>query len=117
MLEKQLIINTNGSETRIALLEREDLTELFIERHHESAMVGNIYKARVNRVLPGMQAAFIDIGADRSAFTNPMTNPMTNPKMSPKAANGWRKTSAGPHGSIADPWRKSSPRASRSWSR
>ena len=68
MLEKQLIINTNGSETRIALLEREDLTELFIERHHESAMVGNIYKARVNRVLPGMQAAFIDIGADRSAF-------------------------------------------------
>jgi ribonuclease G len=68
MLEKQLIINTNPSETRIALLEREDLTELFIERHHESAMVGNIYKARVNRVLPGMQAAFIDIGADRSAF-------------------------------------------------
>ncbi len=68
MLEKQLIININEGETRMALLEREDLTELYIERHHERAMVGNIYKARVNRVLPGMQAAFIDIGADRSAF-------------------------------------------------
>lgn len=68
MLEKQLIINVNDVETRIALLERENLAELFIERHHERAMVGNIYKAKVNRVLPGMQAAFLDIGADRSAF-------------------------------------------------
>ena len=68
MLEKQLIINANESETRIALLERGDLAELYIERHHERAMVGNIYKARINRVLPGIQAAFIDIGADRSAF-------------------------------------------------
>lgn len=68
MLEKQLIININESETRMALLERGDLAELYIERHHERAMFGNIYKARVNRVLPGMQAAFIDIGAERSAF-------------------------------------------------
>jgi ribonuclease G len=68
MLEKQLIINTNQVETRIALLERENLAELFVERHHERAMVGNIVKAKVNRVLPGMQAAFLDIGADRSAF-------------------------------------------------
>lgn len=68
MLEKQLIINANESETRIALLEKGDLSELFIERHREQRLVGNIIKAKVSRVLPGMQAAFLDIGADRSAF-------------------------------------------------
>lgn len=68
MLEKQLIINANESETRVALLEKGDLAELFIERHREQRLVGNIIKAKVSRVLPGMQAAFLDIGAERSAF-------------------------------------------------
>jgi len=68
MLDKQLIINANSSETRIALLEKEQVAEVFIERHRERAIVGNIYKGVVNRVLPGMQSAFINIGTDRSAF-------------------------------------------------
>ncbi len=68
MSDKQLVINTNISETRIALLEKDRVAELFIERQRERGMVGNIYLATVMRVLPGMQAAFVDIGAHRTAF-------------------------------------------------
>ena len=68
MLDKQLIINTNPSETRIALLEKERVAELFIERCRERGIVGNIYLGTVMRVLPGMQAAFINIGIERTAF-------------------------------------------------
>lgn len=68
MLDKQLIINANSSETRIALLEKERVAELFIERERERGIVGNIYLGTVMRVLPGMQAAFINIGAERTAF-------------------------------------------------
>jgi ribonuclease G len=68
MADKQLIINTNPSETRIALLEKERLSELFIERNRERGIVGNIYLGTVTRVLPGMQAAFVNIGIDRTAF-------------------------------------------------
>ena len=65
---KKLVINSNVAETRIALLEGERVAELYIERHSKRGMVGNIYKGRVTRVLPGMQSAFVDIGVDRSAF-------------------------------------------------
>lgn len=65
---KKLIINSTVSETRIALLEGERLAELYVERQNKRGMVGNIYKAKVSRVLPGMQSAFVNIGADRSAF-------------------------------------------------
>jgi ribonuclease G len=68
MLDKQIIINTNKSETRIAVLERERVSELFIERERERGIVGNIYLGIVMRVLPGMQAAFVNIGAERTAF-------------------------------------------------
>lgn len=68
MTDKQLIVNTNRSETRIALLEKDRVSELFIERRRERGMVGNIYLGTVMRVLPGMQAAFVNIGADRTAF-------------------------------------------------
>ncbi|MCX6117332.1 MAG: hypothetical protein NT027_07315 [Proteobacteria bacterium] len=68
MLEKQIIINTNDSETRVAVMEREHVAELFIERTHNRGLMGNIYKAKVSRVLPGMQAAFIDIGEDKAGF-------------------------------------------------
>lgn len=67
-MEKKLIVNSNVSETRIALLEEGKLAELFIERHSNKGLVGNIYKAKVSRVLPGMQSAFVNIGLDRSAF-------------------------------------------------
>ena len=65
---KKLIINATASETRIGLLEGNRLVDLYVERHTKRGMVGNIYKAKVSRVLPGMQSAFVNIGADRSAF-------------------------------------------------
>jgi len=64
----ELIINTTAQETRIALLENGVLAELHIERESDKGIAGNIYKGRVQRVLPGMQAAFVDVGLTRSAF-------------------------------------------------
>ena len=66
--EKQLIINTTYCETRIALMNGGQLSELFIERAHEGGIVGNIFKGVVSRVLPGMNSAFVDIGLSKAAF-------------------------------------------------
>ena len=63
-----LLINVTGDETRVALVEDGVLAEFYVERKRDRGIVGNIYKGRVVRVLPGMQAAFVDIGTDRSAF-------------------------------------------------
>jgi ribonuclease G len=63
-----LVINAEGPETRVALIEKGLLSELYIERRRERGIVGNIYKGRVKRVLPGMQAAFVDLGIEKSAF-------------------------------------------------
>ncbi len=63
-----LVINATVEETRVALLEDGTTAELYIERNKDRGLVGNIYKGRVARVLPGMQAAFVDIGLDRAAF-------------------------------------------------
>jgi ribonuclease G len=65
---KEIIVSEDDYETRAALLENKVLAELFIERKGERYILGNIYKGRVTSVLPGMQAAFIDIGLDRNAF-------------------------------------------------
>lgn len=65
---KKLVINTTVSETRVALVEDDKVAELYIERLSRRSMVGDIYKAKVSRVLPGMQSAFVNIGSDRSAF-------------------------------------------------
>lgn len=65
---KEIIINRDEYETRAALLENNALAELFIERRGERYVLGNIYKGRVNSILPGMQAAFVDIGLGRNAF-------------------------------------------------
>ena len=67
-MNKKLVVNVNVSETRIALMEEDRAVELYIERQSSLGMVGNIYKAKVSRVLPGMQSAFVNIGSDRSAF-------------------------------------------------
>lgn len=63
-----LLINVTGHETRVALVENGVLAEFYVERKRDRGIVGNIYKGRVVRILPGMQAAFVDIGTDRSAF-------------------------------------------------
>jgi ribonuclease G len=65
---KKIIINVAAHETRVALLEDGNLAELFIERGDVSDIAGNIYKGKVQRVLPGMQAAFVDIGLKQAAF-------------------------------------------------
>ena len=64
----KLVINSDGPEHRVALLENDILTEIHIERPKEMGIVGNVYKGRVVRVLPGMHAAFVDIGIERTAF-------------------------------------------------
>src|SRR6266704_3668359 len=63
-----LVINAAGAETRVALVESGTIHEFYLERKRERGIVGNIYKGRVVRVLPGMQAAFVDIGIDKAAF-------------------------------------------------
>ncbi|MCP4020805.1 MAG: Rne/Rng family ribonuclease [Desulfobacteraceae bacterium] len=65
---KELVVNAAPHETRVALLENGTIAELFIERGDETSIAGNIYKGRVQRVLPGMQAAFVDIGFRQAAF-------------------------------------------------
>ncbi len=68
MGHNSLVINVDIGETRVALIENGILAELFVERTRDRSPVGNIYLGKVTRVLPGMQAAFVDIGLDRAAF-------------------------------------------------
>ena len=67
-MSTELLINVTPSETRVAMIEAGVLQEIHVEREARRGIVGNIYKGRVSRVLPGMQAAFIDIGLDKAAF-------------------------------------------------
>jgi ribonuclease G len=67
-MSNDLIINTRPHETRVALVENGSVVELHIERKTGQELMGNIYRGRIARVLPGMQAAFVDIGLDRTAF-------------------------------------------------
>lgn len=65
---QKMLVTSDPHETRIAVLEDDRLTEIFVERYRHRGLVGNVYKGRVTRVLPGMQAAFVDIGLERDAF-------------------------------------------------
>jgi ribonuclease G len=67
-LSAELLVNVTPRETRVAVIENGMLQETFIERANRRGLVGNIYKGCVCRVLPGMQAAFVDIGLERAAF-------------------------------------------------
>ena len=67
-MSEELLINVTPPETRVALVENGVAQELIIERASKRGIVGNIYKGRVSRVLPGMQAAFIEVGLERTAF-------------------------------------------------
>ena len=67
-MRREIIINASPSETRIAILEDKELAEVMVERPEAVRRVGDIYKGRVNAVLPGMQAAFVDLGLEKSAF-------------------------------------------------
>src|SRR6478736_3503512 len=67
-MTKEMIISSNGHETRVAILEEDLVAEIFIERERQRGVVGNVYKGRVSKVLPGMQSSFIDIGLERDGF-------------------------------------------------
>jgi ribonuclease G len=67
-MASELIINVTFNETRIAFVEDSVLVEFFVERKNDKSIVGNIYKGRVVRIVPGMDAAFIDVGLEKSAF-------------------------------------------------
>src|SRR5256885_5828664 len=67
-MSKEMIISSNGHETQVAILEEDLVSEIFVERERQRGAVGNIYKGRVSKVLPGMQCAFIDIGLERDGF-------------------------------------------------
>ncbi len=68
MNSEEILINMTPQETRVAIVENGTLQEVWIERRRNRGIVGNIYKGKVNRVLPGMEAAFVDIGLERSGF-------------------------------------------------
>src|SRR5215469_11748034 len=67
-MSKELIISANRHETRVAVVEDDQVVEIFHQRENEYSLAGSIHKGRVTRVLPGMQSAFVDIGLERDAF-------------------------------------------------
>jgi Rne/Rng family ribonuclease len=67
-MNKELYVSSTPHETKVALVEDDQLAEVFFERENEYTLAGSIYKGRVTRVLPGMQSAFVDIGLERDAF-------------------------------------------------
>ena len=66
--KKEILLDSNPFETRLAVVENDELVEFYLERKKDRGITGNIYKGKVVRVLPGMQAAFVDIGLERTAF-------------------------------------------------
>ena len=67
-MSKEICISSTPHETRLAILENDQLAEIYYERENEYTLAGSIYKGRVTRVLPGMQSAFVDLGLERDAF-------------------------------------------------
>ena len=80
-MSDELLINVTPMECRVALIQNGTVNELFVERTVKRGLVGNIYKGKVVRVLPGMQAAFVDIGLSRTAFLH--INDMIWPRNQP----------------------------------
>ncbi len=68
MAQSVIVVNADGPEKRVALIENGILSELYVERERARGTVGNVYRGKVLRVLPGMQAAFVDIGEEKAAF-------------------------------------------------
>src|SRR5579862_2943697 len=67
-MKREILINATSRETRVAILEDDQLVELLVDRPDARRMVGDIYLGKVEAVLPGIQAAFVDIGTEKSAF-------------------------------------------------
>ena len=67
-MKREILINACNLEVRVAAIEDNSLAEFYLERNQQRSLVGNIYKGKVTRVLPGMQAAFVDIGLEKAGF-------------------------------------------------
>ncbi len=67
-MNSEIVVNASHHETRVALLENGQVAELYVERKRNASLVGNVYKGKVVRILPGMQSAFVDVGFDKAAF-------------------------------------------------
>jgi len=67
-MSKELVISANRHETKVALIEGDQLVEVYFQRANEYSLAGSIHKGRVTRVLPGMQSAFVDVGLERDTF-------------------------------------------------
>ena len=67
-MTKEMIVSSNDRETRVAILEDDEVVEIFIERERQQQVAGNVYKGRVTKVLPGMQSAFVELGLERDGF-------------------------------------------------
>src|SRR6202042_3926528 len=67
-MSKELVISANRHETKVALIEDDQLCEVYFQRANEYSLAGSIHKGRVPRVLPGMQSAFVDLGLERDTF-------------------------------------------------
>src|SRR5436305_10027490 len=67
-MSKELVISANRHETKVAILEEDQLVEIYFQRANEYSLAGSIHKGRVTRVLPGMQSAFVDLGLERDTF-------------------------------------------------
>ena len=120
-MNKEMIISSNGHETRVAILEDDQLAELFVEREQNRGVVGNVYKGRVSKVLPGMQSSFVDIGLERDGFlyvSDVIANldeyekddeddkPEANGSKGANGANGAGGSNEGAEGSSAPPERR-----------
>ncbi|MGB9847537.1 MAG: ribonuclease E/G, partial [Desulfotomaculales bacterium] len=81
-MTKEIIIHAGEEETKVAVLENDVVVEVYIERSNAQRLAGNIFKGRVENVLPGMQAAFVDIGLEKNAFL------YVEDALPPRAANG-----------------------------
>ena len=99
-MSEEILINVTPRETRVAVVENGMLQEVHIERAQRRGYVGNIYKGKVSRVMPGMQAAFVEIGLDRAAFLHASDIVRAAPSLVGDAAEGG--SSGGPTPPILD---------------
>src|SRR5258705_3527418 len=91
-MNKEMIVSSNGHETMVAILEDDLVAEVFVERERQRSVVGNVYKGRVSKVLPGMQSSFIDLGLERDGFlyVDDVINPEEFDKLDDEEEGGGR---------------------------
>ncbi|MCB1636297.1 MAG: S1 RNA-binding domain-containing protein, partial [Xanthomonadales bacterium] len=99
-MSEEILINVTPRETRVALIENGMLQEIGIERASRRGYVGNIYKGKVSRVMPGMQAAFVDVGLERTAFLH--ASDLQTPAVEPLAEGEVASAEPPPPASITE---------------